>query len=144
MSQFTTVDDCMVLELPRVQHPTGCITAVQNEIELPFELKRIYFMYDVPAGEERGAHAHKNLQQLIVAASGSFDVTLYDGKRERVFTLNKPYEALYLKPGLWRNASNFSSGAICLVLASEIYSAEDYIRDYDEFLSFKSPKTAAE
>ena len=105
---------------------------------LPFDVKRVYYLYDVPGGENRGSHAHKDLSQLIIAASGSFRVTLDDGKCKRSFFLNRPYQGLYIKPGMWRDLEDFSSGAVCMVLASEVYQAEDYIRDYDEFIKFRN------
>ena len=107
---------------------------------MPFDVKRVYYLYDVPGGESRGAHAHKELHQLIVAASGSFSVTLDDGKTKRTFFLNRPYQGLYVKPGLWRDLNDFSSGAVCMVLASEIYDREDYIYDYDSFLKLRGLK----
>ena len=110
---------------------------VENGITLPFDVKRVYYLYDVPGGESRGSHAHKELEQLIIAASGSFKVTLDDGKNKRSFFLNRPYQGLYVKPGMWRDLEDFSSGAVCMVLASEVYQAEDYIRDYEEFLRFR-------
>ncbi len=132
-----TVDDLVLINLPKIQSRSGNITPVQNQIEMPFDIKRIYYLYDIPGGESRGAHGHKQLEQIVVAASGSFDITINDGITERTFSLNRPYIGLYIKPGLWRDLSNFSSGAICLVLASEPYNESDYIRDYDEFLKFK-------
>jgi hypothetical protein len=132
-----TVDDLVLINLPKIQSRSGNITPVQNQIEIPFDIKRIYYLYDIPGGESRGAHGHKQLEQIVVAASGSFDITINDGITERTFSLNRPYIGLYIKPGLWRDLSNFSSGAICLVLASEPYNESDYIRDYDEFLKFK-------
>ena len=110
---------------------------VQNGETVPFDVKRVYYLYDVPGGESRGAHAHKELSQLIVAASGSFRVTLDDGNVKRSFTLNRPYQGLYVKPGIWRDLDDFSSGAVAMVLASEKYDAADYIRDYDEFITFR-------
>lgn len=118
----------------------GNLTVVENGITLPFEVKRVYYLYDVPGGESRGAHAHRELEQLIIAASGSFTVTLDDGVNKQSFFLNRPYQGLYVKPGLWRDLSDFSSGAVCMVLASEVYDAADYIRDYQEFLSFRKEK----
>ena len=132
-----TVDDLVLINLPKIQSRSGNITPVQNQIEIPFDIKRIYYLYDIPGGESRGAHGHKQLEQIVVAASGSFDITINDGITERTFSLNRPYIGLYIKPGLWRDLSNFSSGAICLVLASEPYNESDYIRGYDEFLKFK-------
>ena len=127
----TTVFNCSLLTLPKIQTPGGNITPVNNRIEIPFDIKRVYYLYDVPGGEGRGGHAHKALQQIIIAASGSFDIQVDDGKVKRTFTLSRPYVGLYLPPGLWRELDNFSSGAICLVLASEVYDVGDYIRDYE-------------
>ena len=126
-----------MIELSKHHAPQGNISVVENNNDVPFEVKRVYYLYDVPGGESRGAHAHKGLSQLIVAASGSFKVTLDDGKVKRTFFLNRPYHALYVKPGIWRDLEDFSSGAVCMVLASEVYQPEDYIRDYNEFLEFK-------
>ena len=134
----TTVYDCSIVELS--QHHSdrkGNISVVENGRTVPFDVKRTYYLYDIPGGEERGAHAHKELQQLIIAASGSFDVTLNDGNVKRTFMLNRPYQGLYVVPGMWRELNNFSSGAVCLVLASEIYDEKDYIRDFEEFLKYK-------
>jgi oxalate decarboxylase/phosphoglucose isomerase-like protein (cupin superfamily) len=133
----TTVFDCTLLELPKNHSEKGNITAVNNDLEVPFEIQRVYYLYDVPGGEARGGHAHRDLQQLIVAASGSFDLTVDDGKVKRTFQLNRPYQGIYVPTGLWRELNNFSSGSICLVLASIPYSETDYIRDYLEFLNFK-------
>lgn len=134
----TTVYDCSIVGLS--QHHSdrkGNISVVENGKTVPFDVKRTYYLYDIPGGEERGAHAHKELQQLIIAASGSFDVTLNDGNVKRTFMLNRPYQGLYVVPGMWRELNNFSSGAVCLVLASEVYDEGDYIRDYEEFLKYK-------
>jgi dTDP-4-dehydrorhamnose 3,5-epimerase-like enzyme len=132
------VFDCSMVELDKHHSDRkGNLTVVENGITLPFDVKRVYYLYDVPGGENRGAHAHKELSQLIVAASGSFTVTLDDGKCKRSFFLNRPYQGLYVKPGLWRDLVDFSSGAVCLVLASEVYKKEDYIRDYNDFLKHK-------
>ncbi len=132
-----SVYDCSILSLPQVHSIAGNITAIENNKNIPFEVKRIYYLYDIPGGESRGAHGHKKLHQFIIAASGSFDVTIDDGTNKRTVTLNHPNRALYLVPGLWRELSNFSSGAICLVLASDIYREEDYIRDYNELVKYK-------
>lgn len=137
----TTVYECTIIELD--QHHSdrkGNISVVENGSTVPFDVKRTYYLYDVPGGEERGAHAHKVLSQLIIAASGSFDVTLNDGKVKRTFFLNRPNQGLYVVPGMWRELNNFSSGSVCLVLASEVYQKEDYIRDYEEFLQYKGVK----
>ena len=137
----TTVYECTIIELD--QHHSdrkGNISVVENGSTVPFDVKRTYYLYDVPGGEERGAHAHKALSQLIIAASGSFDVTLNDGKVKRTFFLNRPNQGLYVVPGMWRELTIFSSGSVCLVLASEVYQKEDYIRDYEEFLQYKGVK----
>lgn len=132
------VFDCSIVELDKHHSDRkGNLTVVENGATLPFDVKRVYYLYDIPGGEGRGAHAHRELEQLIIAASGSFTVTLDDGMNKRSFFLNRPYQGLYIKPGLWRDLVDFSSGAVCMVLASEVYLKEDYIRDYDEFLSFK-------
>ncbi len=115
----------------------GNLSVVENGSTLPFDIKRVYYLYDIPGGSSRGAHAHKELEQLIVAASGSFTVTLDDGKQKRSFFLNRPYQGLYVKPGIWRELEDFSSGAVCMVLANDIYKEEDYIRDYDVFLKYR-------
>lgn len=133
-----TVFDCSIIHFPKIHNRAGNITPLQNGIEVPFVVKRIYYLYDIPGGEARGAHAHRHLQQLIVAASGSFDVTIDDGKNKKTLQLNRPYYGLHLFPGMWRDISNFSSGAICLVLASEPYDELDYIRDYEDFIEFKN------
>lgn len=132
------VFDCTMVELDKHHSDRkGNLTVVENGQTLPFDVKRVYYLYDVPGGENRGAHAHKELSQLIIAASGSFTVTLDDGNCKRTFFLNRPYQGLYVKPGMWRDLEDFSSGAVCMVLASDVYLAEDYIRDYSEFLKFR-------
>ena len=133
-----SVYDCSVIVLDRHHSDRkGNLTVVENGVTVPFDVKRIYYLYDVPGGESRGAHAHKNLSQLIVAVSGSFRVTLDDGNVKRSFILNRPYQGLFVRPGLWRDLDDFSSGAVCMVLASDVYSEEDYIRTYNQFLEFK-------
>lgn len=135
----SSVYDATIIELPKIHNFAGNITAIDNaEGVLPFDVKRVYYLYDVPGGESRGAHAHKELQQLIIAASGSFDITLDDGQTRRTFQLSKPYYGLYMPAGLWRELNNFSSGAICLVLASLDYNENDYINNYSNFKDFKS------
>ncbi len=132
------VFDCTIIELDKHHSDRkGNLTVVENGQTLPFDVKRVYYIYDVPGGESRGAHAHKQLSQLIVAASGSFRVTLDDGKVKRSFFLNRPYQGLYVKPGIWRDLDDFSSGAVCMVLASDVYRKDDYIRDYVEFVEFR-------
>lgn len=117
----------------KIHNRAGNITIIEGNKDVPFNIKRIYYLYDIPGGEERGGHAHKELFQLIVAASGAFDVLLDDGQNKKIVTLNRPDFGLIIVPGIWRELINFSSGAICLVLSSEIYSEADYIRDYDDF-----------
>ncbi len=135
------VFDCTMVELDKHHSDRkGNLSVVENGQTLPFDVKRVYYLYDIPGGESRGAHAHKELSQLIVAASGSFRVTLDDGKVNRSFFLNRPYQGLYVKPGIWRDLDDFSSGAVCMVLASDVYSKEDYIRDYNEFIEFRKSK----
>lgn len=135
------VFDCTIVELDKHHSDrNGNLSVVENGKTLPFDVKRVYYLYDVPGGENRGAHAHKELSQLIIAASGSFTVTLNDGKCKRSFFLNRPYQGLYVKPGMWRDLEDFSSGAVCMVLASDVYKKEDYIRDYEEFLLFRNNK----
>lgn len=132
------VFDCTMLELDRHHSERkGNLTVVENGKTLPFDVKRVYYLYDIPGGESRGAHAHRELEQLIIAASGSFTVTLDDGQCKRSFFLNRPYQGLYVKPGIWRNLDDFSAGAVCMVLASDVYKAEDYIRSYDDFVAFR-------
>ena len=134
-----SVFDCTIVELDKHHSDReGNLTVVENGATLPFDVKRVYYLYDIPGGEGRGAHAHRDLEQLIIAASGSFTVTLDDGKSKRSFFLNRHYQGLYVKPGLWRDLVDFSSGAVAMVLASEVYKKEDYIRDYQEFLKFRS------
>ncbi len=132
-----SVFDCAILELPRINNRSGNITAIQNKEEIPFDIKRIFYLYDIPGGESRGAHAHKKCHQFLVAASGSFEVQLDDGKVKKTVMLNQPFRGLHIPPGIWASEVNFSSGAICLVLASHIYDENDYLRDYEEFLEFK-------
>jgi hypothetical protein len=129
-----TVFDCTLLELHRINNRSGNITAIQNNDEIPFDVKRIFYLYDIPGGESRGAHAHKECHQFLVAASGSFEVQLDDGKVKKTVMLNQPYRGLHIPPGIWASEVNFSSGAICLVLASHKYDENDYLRNYDEFL----------
>jgi len=136
-SNAYTVFDCHLLYFPRIHNRAGNITPIQNGMEVPFDVRRIYYLYDVPGGESRGAHGHRNLEQVVIAASGSFDITIDDGKNKKTISLNRPYMGLHIKPGMWRDISNFSSGAICLVLASTEYDEQDYLRDYAGFLAFK-------
>ena len=134
----TKTNDCKLITIDQIGDRRGHISVVENNKEVPFEVKRIYYLYDVPSGEERGGHAHKDLEQLIIAVSGSFDVIVGDGETEKTFSLNRPNKGLYFTSGLWRKINNFSSGAICLVLASHKYDEKDYIRNYKDFLIYKN------
>ncbi len=135
--KHSSVYDCVILPLSKIHNRAGNITIVEGENNVPFPIKRVYYRYDIPGGEDRGGHAHKALRQLIIAASGSFDVLMDDGKNKKIVTLNRPDYGLMVVPGIWRELLEFSSGAIYLVLASEKYEAEDYIRNYNTFLDFK-------
>ena len=128
-----SLSECRIIELPKVADRRGNLTFIEECRQIPFEIKRVYYLYDVPGGEERGGHAHRQLQQFIIAASGSFDVILDDGFERKRFHLNRSYYGLYLPSMIWRELDNFSSGSVCLVLASEFYDEEDYMRDYDKF-----------
>lgn len=133
----STIHDCEVLMLPRIQTESGAITALNNGKDISFDTSRVYYLYDIPGGAARGGHAHKELYQLIVAASGSFDVVLDDGSMKCTITLNRPYHGLLIVPGIWRELVNFSSGSVCLVLASHAYDEADYIRDLAFFNAWK-------
>lgn len=133
----SNIDDCKLIHLDQIGDRRGHISVVENNKEVPFMVKRVYYLYDVPSGEDRGGHAHKELQQLIIAASGSFSVIVDDGVNKKTVTLNRPNQGLYFPSGLWREINNFSSGAICLVLASHVFEENDYLRDYNDFLSYK-------
>lgn len=135
---MSTVYECNIIELDKHHSDRkGNLSVVENARTVPFNVKRVYYLYDVPGGESRGGHAHKNLYQLIVAVSGSFTVTLDDGRIKRTFMLNRPNFGLLVVPGIWRTLDDFSSGAVCLVLASEKYDESDYIRDYNKFINYK-------
>ena len=134
----SSIYDCCIIELNKVHNRSGNITVIEGKIDIPFAVSRVYYLYDVPGGSKRGGHAHIDLHQLIVAASGSFNVVLDDGTNRKVVELNRPYYGLYVVPGIWRELFNFSSGGICLVLASHKYSESDYIRVYDDFKSLKN------
>lgn len=130
---MTALDTCRVLDLPKIHEPRGNLTFIEGQRHVPFEIKRVYYLYDVPGGSERGGHAHRGLHQLIIAMSGSFDVVLDDTHERRTFHLNRSYFGLYVCPMIWRELENFSSGSVCLVLASNLYDEADYYRNYDEF-----------
>lgn len=133
-----SVFDCDLIYLPQIGDRNGHITAINNSEEIPFDVERVFSLYDIPGGESRGAHAHKECHQFLVAASGAFEVLLDDGKSKRVITLNQPSIGLHIPPGIWASEINFSSGSICLVLASHKYSEADYIRDYGDFINYRS------
>lgn len=137
------LSDCRILQLPKIHEPRGNLTFVEEGKHIPFDIQRVYYLYDVPGGANRGGHAHKALHQLIVAMSGSFDVVLNDGRGEQRFHLNRSYFGLYVCPMIWRELDNFSSGAVCLVLASNLYTEDDYYRDYDEYLAAQGAAQAA-
>lgn len=130
-----SIEDSRIIELPKIEDPRGSLTFIEGGRHIPFDIERVYYLYDVPGGTERGAHGHRTLQQLIVALSGSFEVTLDDGYAQRSFTLNRAYQGLYVPPMLWREIRNFSSGAVCMVLASDRYDEQDYFREYEVFLA---------
>lgn len=122
-----------IIEIPKIENSLGNIAVVENDV-IPFDVKRVYYLYDIPSSSIRGGHSHKNLEQVLIAISGSFDVILKDGNLVKTVTLNKPDKGLLIKKNTWREIENFSSGAVCLVLASAVYDEEDYIRDFDDFL----------
>ena len=128
------IEKCNVIELPRINEPRGNLTFVESNRQIPFAIQRVYYLYDVPGGAERGGHAHKALHQLIIAMSGSFDIHLDDGFSKKTVHMNRSYNGLYVCPMIWREIDNFSSGAVCMVLASDLYSELDYYRDYNEFI----------
>jgi hypothetical protein len=128
------ISQCKMVDLPRINDPRGNLTFIEGDIHVPFSIQRVYYLYDVPGGAERGGHAHRNLQQLIIAMSGSFDVVLDDGCSKQRFHLNRSYQGLYVCPMIWRELDNFSSGSVCVVLASNQYDESDYYRSYEDFL----------
>ena len=133
-----SVDQCHLLDLPKISDVRGNLTFLESDNHIPFDVRRVYYLYDVPGGSERGGHCHKTLQQFIVALSGSFDIQLDDGSKKKTFTLNRPYQGLYVCPMIWRELNNFSSGSVCLVLASQKYTENDYVRDYADFAAIKA------
>jgi hypothetical protein len=137
MKNNPSVYDCSIIELPRIENDAGNITPLQGLENVPFEVKRVFYLYDIPGGEARGAHAHKECHQFLIAASGSFEVTLDDGKNKRTVMLNRPYYGLHIPPGVWAAEQGFSSGSICLVITSHKYDEADYIRSYQEFETYR-------
>lgn len=133
----STIDDCRLITLPKFATNAGNITALNNNVDLPFSVERVYYMYDIPSGETRGGHSHKQLYQLVVAAMGSFDFIISDGKNSKRITLNRPDMGILIVPGIWREIENFSAGTVLLVMASEIFHENDYIRDYSEYINYK-------
>lgn len=142
MHSETCIKDCRIITLKKHHHANGNLTAVNNGVELPFELRRTFYIYDVPGGAERGGHSHYTCQEFIIAISGSFDVTVDDGNDKYTFTLNRPNQGLLVVPGIWRTLQNFSSGSVCLALASHHFDENDYVRDYHNFLKLKGKQTA--
>lgn len=133
-----SIKNCKIIELPKITDPRGNLTFVEGGKHIPFDIKRIYYLYDVPGGAERGGHAHSELHQLIISMSGSFDVVLDDGLEKKRFHLNRSYFGLYVCPMIWRELDNFSSGSVCMVLASNLYDEDDYLRDYNQFIKMIS------
>jgi dTDP-4-dehydrorhamnose 3,5-epimerase-like enzyme len=134
----TTVNDCKLIQIDQIGDRRGHISVIENNREVPFEVKRVFYLYDIPGGESRGAHAHRECHQVLVAVSGGFQVKMEDGKQKKFVSLNRPNQALHISPGIWASEIEFTSGAICLVLASHPYDETDYIRDYEDFLSYKN------
>lgn len=133
---MSIIQKCELLPIPKIEDPRGNLSVIENNV-IPYEIKRVYYLYDVPSGAERGGHSHKNQQEFLIALSGSFDVILNDGTNERTVTLNKPFEGLLITNEIWRELKNFSSGAVCLVIASDVFLEEDYIREFHDFLKAK-------
>ncbi len=133
-----TLSDCKLIALPKEEDPRGSLSYIYEQTHVPFAIRRVFYIYDVPAGKDRGAHAHKECWQLIIAASGALEVYLSDGQQERVVTLNRPFQGLLVPPGIWAHEREFTTGALCLVLASHDFCEEDYIRDYNQYLEWKS------
>lgn len=137
---LSSLDNCRIVDLPRIRHDNGSLTFFQNSPEAPFTVRRVFYLYDIPGDSERGGHSHHRAQELIVALSGCFDVVLNDGHQSRRFTLNRPYRGLYIPAGIWRELNNFSSGSVCLVLTSEKFDEDDYVREFDRFLELTAKK----
>lgn len=140
MSKFNSVNDCSVIQLPQLGDRKGHITPINNSVEIPFDIKRIFYIYDIPGGASRGAHAHKTCHQFISAVSGAFEILLDDGSNKRKIMLNRPYYGLHIPPGIWALEMNFSSGSVCLALVSHLFDEEDYIRNYDSYLKWRQSK----
>jgi dTDP-4-dehydrorhamnose 3,5-epimerase-like enzyme len=143
MSEYccpTIADNCSIIQLPKIHDPRGNLTFVEGLNHISFKIKRMYWIYDVPGGEKRGGHAYKRLHELIIAVSGSFDVVLDDGREKSNFTLNRSYYGLYVPNLIWRSLENFSTNSLCLILASDVYNEDEYIRDYNEFLRGRHEK----
>jgi len=138
MVEKQNIGSCKIIQLPKMEDPRGNLTFIQGKKNIPFEIKRIFYIYDVPTGESRGAHAHRTLHQFLVCLSGSFDVEIDDGVNKRKIHLNRPWQGLHIPPGIWASETNFDAGSICVVIVSDYYDADDYIRDYDEFLKIVS------
>lgn len=136
MDKRPTIFNCTLLELPKIIYRAGNITPIQGSLNIPFDIERVFYLYDIPGGENRGAHAHKECHQFIIAASGSFEIELNDGINKRTVLLTRPYFGLHIPPGIWAEERNFSSGSICLVLASHKYNESDYVRAYDKYLTY--------
>lgn len=134
---MSRIDNCKIIELPKITDPRGNLTFIESMRHIPFEMKRIFYLYDVPTGEDRGAHAHKALHQFLICLSGSFDVSLADGYASKVVHLNRPWKGLHIPPMIWASEINFDPGSVCLVIASDFYDEADYIRNYDQFMSAK-------
>ena len=135
--QETTVENNKIIDIPKIVDPRGNLSVIENDV-IPFEMKRVYYLYDVPSDAFRGGHAHKGLYQFLIPISGSFDVLLSDGKNEKTITLNKPNKGLLIVPGIWRELNNFSSGSVCLVVASDVFNEDDYIRNYLSYIKYKN------
>ena len=134
---MSTIQNCKILAIPKIEDPRGNLSVIEHNV-IPFEIKRVYYLYDVPSGAERGGHSHREQHEFLVALSGSFDVILNDGNHQKTVTLNKPFEGLLIANGIWRELKNFSSGAVCLVVASDVFEEADYIREFDEFLAISA------
>lgn len=130
----SSIDQCKIIDLPKINDPRGNLTFVESEKHIPFEIKRVFYIYDVPTGESRGAHSHHTLKQFIICLAGSFDVKVDDGRKKKVIHLNRPWQGVFIPPMIWDSEANFDPGSVCLVLSSDMYNEKDYIRNYDEFL----------